>query len=187
LTRVFAISGGQTLGKTTLCHELSWELKRRGLSAGYIQEAVRRSQFMFKGDRGIKMHIETLFLHIIEEVTGSVAFDILVCDRSAVDYLAYANLRFGRNSGDVLYDTVRASVSSYCRSYEKIFVLRSSPVLDDVSNFREGENTAALDVSDECIEICREFGVPYELVELPPGPGRSQFVLSSILASLGEK
>lgn len=184
MPRIFAISGGHTLGKTTLCHELSWELNRRGIGAGYIQEAVRRSQFMFKGDRSMKMHVETLFLHIVEEVTASDVFNLLICDRSAIDYLAYANVRFGRQAGDVLYDTLAATVSNYSRSYEKVFVLKSEPVAHEVGNFRDGENSDALAISDECIRICEELDVPFQPVNLPPGPERSSTVLKEMLSLL---
>lgn len=185
MPRVFAISGGHTLGKTTLCHELSWELNRRGIGAGHIQEAVRRSQFMFKGDRSMKMHVETLFLHIVEEVTASDVFEILICDRSAIDYLAYANVRFGRQSGDLLYDTLAATVSNYSRSYEKVFVLRSEPAEYEAGNFRDGENADAQTISDECIRICKELDVQFQTVDLPPGPERSSIVLSEIRSLLG--
>lgn len=185
MTEIFAVSGGHTLGKTTLCHELSWELNRRGLGAGYIQEAVRRSQFMFKGDRGMKMHVETLLLHLMEEITASDVFDVLVCDRSAIDYLAYANVRFGRRFGETLYDTLHSAVSSYSRSYKLVFILKTAPLGDRHGNFRQGENTDSLTVSDECVALCKEFSVPFEVVELPPGSERSQLVLGSILKHLG--
>lgn len=185
MTEIFAISGGHNLGKTTLCHELCWELNRRGFDAGFVQEAVRRSQFMFKGDRGMKMHVETLLLHLLEEVAASDVFNVLVCDRSAVDYLAYANVRFGRRFGETLYDTLYGAVSSYARSYKRVFILKSVPSAERLGNFREGENTDSVTVSDECALLCREFSIPFEVVELPHGSDRSQLVLESILMQLG--
>ena len=54
------------MGKTTLCHELVRELNLRNQSAGFVQEAVLRSKYMFKESRCIEMHLETIMFHILE-------------------------------------------------------------------------------------------------------------------------
>ncbi|TRW94406.1 hypothetical protein [Candidatus Methylobacter oryzae] len=139
---------------------------------------------MFKGDRSLQMHIETLMLHIIEEVTASSVFDVLICDRSAIDYLAYANLRFDKQKDSALYETISATVSSYSSVYEKIFILSSTPEFKAYGNFRSGENTSSTNVSDECLRLCKNLGAQFEHVALEPSAERSSYVLGKILNCL---
>ena len=63
--KIFAVSGGQQMGKTILCHELVRELNLRNQSVGFVQEAVLRSKYMFKESRCIEMHLETIMFHIL--------------------------------------------------------------------------------------------------------------------------
>ena len=88
-------------GKTTLCYEVAAELKKRGLKVKVFSE-IAASAF----EQGIPINQSTtlpaqlyiMMQHITEELQGSLHnYQVVVCDRSVFDNLAYMERRCGTN------------------------------------------------------------------------------------------
>jgi len=88
-------------GKTTLCYEVAAELKKRGLKVKVFSE-IAAAAF----EQGIPINENTtlpaqmyiMMLHITEELRATVRnYQVVVCDRSVFDNLAYMERRCGSN------------------------------------------------------------------------------------------
>jgi ABC-type dipeptide/oligopeptide/nickel transport system ATPase component len=122
---LFAITGASGAGKTTLCHAATAALKKIGINAGMVHEAARDSQYLHAGDRSLAMHVEVLGLHISNEMRARRMHRVVVCDRSVVDFLTYAELRFGapvKREDAILFAYLQSAAQSYARLYDHIFV-----------------------------------------------------------------
>ena len=88
-------------GKTTLCYEVAAELKKRGLKVKVFSE-IAASAF----EQGIPINETTtlpaqmyiMMQHITEELRAVIRnYQVVVCDRSVFDNLAYMERRCGPN------------------------------------------------------------------------------------------
>ena len=88
-------------GKTTLCYEVAAELKKRGLKVKVFSE-IAASAF----EQGIPINETTtlpaqmyiMMQHITEELRAIIRnYQVVVCDRSVFDNLAYMERRCGTN------------------------------------------------------------------------------------------
>ena len=88
-------------GKTTLCYEVAAELKKRGLKVKVFSE-IAASAF----EQGIPINETTtlpaqmyiMMQHITEELRAIIRnYQVVVCDRSVFDNLAYMERRCGKN------------------------------------------------------------------------------------------
>jgi nicotinamide riboside kinase len=88
-------------GKTTLCYEVAAELKKRGLKVKVFSE-IAASAF----EQGIPINETTtlpaqmyiMMQHITEELRAVIRnYQVVVCDRSVFDNLAYMERRCGTN------------------------------------------------------------------------------------------
>ena len=88
-------------GKTTLCYEVAAELKKRGLKVKVFSE-IAAAAF----EQGIPINETTtlpaqmyiMMQHITEELRGILrGYQVVVCDRSVFDNLAYMERRCGTN------------------------------------------------------------------------------------------
>jgi nicotinamide riboside kinase len=183
MANLFPIAGGQLTGKTTLCHKVVSQLKMLGINAGYSQEAVRTSYLMFKGDRGEKMHLESLLIQIGNEIIASEHYDVVICDRSAIDYLAYARLRFPY-SNNVYIESVEALVLKYSEIYAKVFITNKTIGWDAGDPLRVGENTESESVSQTIADIAKKIGVPWEWIEAATQDTPSHSVTERVLLQL---
>ena len=100
------------------------------------------------------MHLESLLIHINQEIIASEHYDVMVSDRSAVDYLAYANLRYSPESQNHFLKSVRALTREYSALYDRIFVTPDFRGIDPGDPLRRGENVASPDVSNEIVRLC---------------------------------
>ena len=88
-------------GKTTLCYEVAAELKKRGLKVKVFSE-IAAAAF----EQGIPINETTtlpaqlyiMMQHITEELRAAIrSYQVVVCDRSVFDNLAYMERRCGPN------------------------------------------------------------------------------------------
>ncbi len=89
-------------GKTTLCYEVAAELKKRGLKVKVFSE-IAASAF----EQGIPINETTtlpaqmyiMMQHITEELRGALrGYQVVICDRSVFDNLAYLERRCGEQT-----------------------------------------------------------------------------------------
>lgn len=115
-----ALIGAHGTGKTTICHELVSELKKRGLSAHYLVEIAREARKAgFKLNEGTTKESQEWILHtqMAKELEFGAAGDVdfLVCDRSVLDNYIYYLAQFGKHE---LLDSV---VDSWTKTYSFLF------------------------------------------------------------------
>jgi len=92
-----AFIGTHGTGKTTLAHELVTNLKKRGIDAGIMSEVARQCPLPIKEDTTKKSQIWIILTQIIKEIEAEEKFEVVVCDRSALDGYCYYTSKFGRS------------------------------------------------------------------------------------------
>ncbi|MEU0537081.1 AAA family ATPase [Amycolatopsis tolypomycina] len=119
----FAICGTHYTGKTTLCHEVVSRLLRRGISVAFAAEPSRTSRYLAAGIRGFATQLELFAGTISTEVEAARSSDIVICDRSLLDVLAYTDAlgdpgtRYHVN----LRDAMTAFADVYMKTYDGVF------------------------------------------------------------------
>ena len=88
-------------GKTTLCYEVAAELKKRGLKVKVFSEiaaAAFEQGIPINENTTLPAQLYIMMQHITEELRGVLRnYQVVVCDRSVFDNLAYLERRCGSN------------------------------------------------------------------------------------------
>ena len=90
--RRYAISGRDHTGKTTICHAVVARLRTQGVDADMVDEQSRRSVALAEGRRGVSTQLDLFARTVVVELEVARSSDVVVCDRSLVDILAYTDL-----------------------------------------------------------------------------------------------
>ncbi len=90
--RRYAISGRDHTGKTTICHAVTARLRAHGLDAQMVDEQSRRSVALAEGRREVATQLDLFARTVVVELEVARSTDVVVCDRSLVDILAYTDL-----------------------------------------------------------------------------------------------
>jgi hypothetical protein len=86
------VSGRDHTGKTTICHAVTARLRASGLHADMVDEQSRRSVALAEGRRGMGTQLDLFARTVVVELEVARGSDVVVCDRSLVDILAYTDL-----------------------------------------------------------------------------------------------
>ena len=92
VARRYAISGRDHTGKTTICHAVTARLRALGVDADMVDEQSRRSVALAEGRRGITTQLDLFARTVVVELEVGRSSEVVVCDRSLVDILAYTDL-----------------------------------------------------------------------------------------------
>ncbi|MCX5784950.1 MAG: AAA family ATPase [Elusimicrobia bacterium] len=88
-------------GKTTLCYEVAAELKKRGLKVKVFSEmaaAAFEQGIPINETTTLPAQLYIMMQHITEELRAVIRnYQVVVCDRSVFDNLAYMERRCGSN------------------------------------------------------------------------------------------
>ena len=166
---VVAISGSHGSGKSTLCHEVVAELKKRGHRAGMVTESARSSHYLIAGCKSPEMHMEVLCQHVLNEVRAARMYSPVVCDRSVFDCLAYARLRFPlefERRDNFFLNTIENFAHDYWQNYSLVLVTAGSFGNPEHDAIRATERVQVEEFDRELRRLLNKFSVPY--VELPP-------------------
>ena len=94
--RVIALSGPHGTGKTTAAFALAARLKREnGGEIGIVQEVARRCPYTILGAETTATHEAQLWMfieHMKCEMDALRTYDLVVSDRSIIDYVAYSSV-----------------------------------------------------------------------------------------------
>jgi hypothetical protein len=122
--RRYAVSGRDHTGKTTICHAVTARLRAEGVDAQMVDEQSRRSVALAEGRRGIATQLDLFARTVVVELEVSRATEVVVCDRSLVDILAYTDL-LGPDA-DPTDASMRAAMEAfgehYLATYDAIFL-----------------------------------------------------------------
>jgi nicotinamide riboside kinase len=140
--KVVAVDGTHETGKSTLVAGLAAYLKSLGVNAAHFTEVARRSPYLeeafFQPDGIVDIFTElSLFTtHVTEELNAARHHDILICDRTALNVLGYADVYLtddGCPSNDSYVRAMREFARHYGAIYDIVFYLTdryTSPYVD---------------------------------------------------------
>lgn len=93
-----AFIGSHGVGKTTLCYGLAARLKVLDISLELVREVARRCPLPINEQTGLASESWILHSQIAEELIAEVQYDVVICDRSALDNYVYLLLAEGTQS-----------------------------------------------------------------------------------------
>jgi thymidylate kinase len=106
-----ALIGTHGIGKTTIAHGIVYNLKQGGFDVSFLDEIARRCPFSINEETTKKSQIWMILTQIISEMELEEKCDILVSDRSVIDYYVYYVNKFGRSN--FLEQIVKAHIKTY--------------------------------------------------------------------------
>ena len=120
MKKKFAIIGTSSSGKSTLCYDVLHRLKMAQVNADGVLQLDRRFAF----DRAkLETEIEAQYVFVFNMVVKENEIglrdgtDVLVSDRSVLDFYAYMEHQYGR------VHHVFEFVMEYCKTYDAIYYL----------------------------------------------------------------
>ena len=125
VARRYAISGRDHTGKTTVCHAVTASLRARGVDAQMVDEQSRRSVPLAQGRREVATQLDLFARTVVVELEVARATQVVVCDRSLVDILAYTDLLDPGDdspSAAAMRAAMDAFAGHYLATYDTIFV-----------------------------------------------------------------
>lgn len=137
------IIGTSSSGKTTLCYEVLWKLKRAGVLCDGVLQQDRRFTFdraLLETDPLAQWSFISNQIKNEADMAMRPGVDILVSDRSPLDLYAYYVATHGPN------ENLQAAVMDWCETtFEKLYMLRPVKYEDDKvrpsEKFRDSVNT----------------------------------------------
>jgi nicotinamide riboside kinase len=144
--KVIAISGGESTGKTTLATQLCGRLRTRGLLAELVYEPGASLPFAPTFlDKGIEGWLYQITKRISQEVAVATRpnVDVLIVDRTPIDFLAYYATRFLPTASledQALYEALLALGTAWVRRYDLIYSLSVTGSTYRADGFRAHES-----------------------------------------------
>jgi hypothetical protein len=91
-----AFIGSHGVGKTTLCFDVAARLKRLDLGVDLVKEVARACPLPINKSTTLEAQSWILHTQIAEELAADSRYQVVVCDRSALDNYAYLVHQVGR-------------------------------------------------------------------------------------------
>lgn len=129
--------GTHEVGKTTLGHLITGYLKAMDYSANLVHEAARLSPFGLLEETTMETEKWIVNQQINHELTTARFSDILVCDRTSLDTLAYAKYVMEKDPSEENkedFELISKIVDSNLKSYD-VFIY--FPITEKIINKRD--------------------------------------------------
>jgi hypothetical protein len=110
-----AFIGSHGVGKTTLCFDLAFRLKRLDIAVDIVKEVARHCPLPINEDTTLEAQAWIFHSQIAEEIAVAAQYDAVVCDRSVLDNYAYLVNRVGRRPE---FDAI---VGAWMTTYTSLF------------------------------------------------------------------
>jgi hypothetical protein len=168
-----AFLGSHGVGKTTLCFDVAARLKRLDMGVDLVKEVARACPLPINKDTTLEAQSWILHTQIAQEVAASARYEVVVCDRSALDNYAYMVHQVGRRSE---YDRL---VERWMESYSGLFKV---PILHPPSYDGTRDTTASFqDEVDQVIDdLLIRFKVSHHRLDAADRDGWVDVVLGSV-------
>ncbi len=163
-----AFIGTHGTGKTTLCHLLTGEMRKRGMNAEMVTEIARKCPLPINKDTTHDAQLWILVTQIASEIEAAGTYEHVICDRSVLDNYAYEVVHSGR---DALMESM---MDRWLPSYDVLFKAPNCyPLVAD--GVRDTDREFQAEVDRVIDTLLAEKGVAY--VPLPD-EGQLDAVLS---------
>jgi deoxyadenosine/deoxycytidine kinase len=160
------ISGSHGSGKTTLCHQVVAELKRRSIRCALVTNTARRSLFLASGIKSPEMHLEIMAMHVAEETQACRDNDVVICDRTVFDFLVYGKLRF-EGEDHLTLKAMEAFIGVYKSIYACVFRTTQSYGNLDKDMLRGGEEIDPTVFDNALLKMLTLHGMPHQALSFP--------------------
>ena len=140
MTHFVAIEGSHCTGKSSLTLALTAELIVRGIRAAPVLEVVRSNPMIEAQVRSASLfttmsQAQLVGHHILAEQTAGLNADIVICDRSALNVLAYMEVEPGFDE-DNLAQGLRQFLDAYTDHYSLIILCHDLFAVDTTDAMR---------------------------------------------------
>lgn len=117
------VIGTHFSGKTSLCHQVVGILRSEGYLVDYVREAARNSYYLASGVISFAMQLDILNRQISEELEMARTSELVICDRTVIDVLAYTRqLNPPINNKEKTYEKcIEFIAKEYVKTYDLIF------------------------------------------------------------------
>jgi len=156
----FGIMGTHGTGKTTFATEYTGRLKQMGKTVGMVAGIARSCPWPLNKETTEEAQRWIFHRHMLAELEAAEQYDIVVCDRTALDSLVYAEVA---GFEDVIDDYLPAALG-WLEGYTTIYWLRpvDGRLVDDGRRCTDPAYQQAVDqVFAEWIRI---YGIKVEMV-----------------------
>ena len=166
--------GSHGVGKTTLCFDVAARLKRLDLGVDLVKEVARSCPLPINKDTTLEAQSWILHTQIAEELAAASRYEVVVCDRSALDNYAYLVHQVGRRPE---YDSL---IREWMGSYQALFKV---PILNPPSfdGTRDTSGTFQLEIDRLIDQLLEELRVPYNRLE----PGDRDRWVDTVVEAVG--
>jgi len=147
-----AFIGTHGVGKTTLCFDVAARLKRLDLAVDLVKEVARGCPLPINRDTTLEAQAWILHTQIAQEIAATARYQVVVCDRSALDNYAYLVQQVGRRA------ELDALVRAWMGTYQGLFKvpILAAPSFDGT---RDTSATFQADVDRVIDELLAAFDV----------------------------
>ncbi len=173
------LTGTHGIGKTSLAFALVGELKSRGVKAGMIREFVRECPLPAGTEENNSAEAQAWILarQIAEEIEAASRFDVVVCDRTAIDNYAYflwAREKFGCSKE--IENFCKAIFENWSKTYD--FVFKLEPAFNPQNDgFRSTNPDWQMQIDRIVNENISKLGINARKLELKANRERADDVL----------
>lgn len=173
--------GTSCAGKTTMAYEILSALKRRGVNADGVLQLDRRFSFqreLLETDELAQWSFIANQVKAEADMALRPGTDVLVCDRSPIDFYAYYVWQYGPN------DNIRNFVSDWVsRTYKRLYLLPALPYKNDGARLdEEGRDQAETFVYEAAERLSEVWGVDVKTVS--PTVGANLFSRDMVVADV---
>lgn len=166
-----AVSGAHGTGKTTVLSAFRDALLEEGIKAQLVPEVPRivceaagDKEFFRRENNSVERQFTLLMGQPVYESSLAAEHDVILCDRTIIDHLAYTQYLFGDSLREQGLDQVVLSlVGRHMQTYDLVFYV--PPEIDPVDDgTREGDRAFQLAIDEEICSLLQSLDVQYQLL-----------------------
>jgi len=151
------IMGAHGTGKSTLAWQLAQTYKRcKGDTIRMVTEVARRCPFAVNRDTSEEAQAWIFHMQMISEIEACARAEIVICDRTVWDSLAYAQAA----GFDDLVDACMLEAIRWSDRYTEICFLRPIPGRLQADGFRDPDPAFQKQIDEILAEWVRVYSIP---------------------------
>lgn len=186
---VVAVDGTSASGKTTLVHALTAHYRSRGVLVACTGEPARTSPFIEeivlhgKGEFDLATEVDLFGAQLSATLRAARHQELLVCDKTVVNVLAYARLMLAEGPVTAVLDAMAAFCRAWSPTYDAVFYLpdahpgAADPLRAKVNHLQDRTDTVLRSTYEDVGVPLRVLPAGLELSALVAAAGREVDVL----------